>query len=172
MLDLPFPALSVPFPAGVEPVTPHGTFDPTLPFALKLPDRNPAAAMSGEARPRIVGHFATLAEAMRGAIKMAEELEPDAAPRMLAIFDRDERLVLAGATANGAVAWCAPVITSAEARVVVMEASQLRAQASRAVDWLESDLAIRLLQRADLLEARLVDPIWRAFAARTLQIAA
>ena len=172
MFDLSFPALSVPFPAGVEPVTPHGTFDPTLPFALKLPDRNPAAAMPGEARPRIIGHFSMLAEAMRGAIKMADEMEPDAAPRMLAILDRDERLVLAGATANGAVACCAPVTTATEARAVVMEASQLRAQASRAADWLESDLATRLRQRADLLEARLVDPLWRAFATRALQIAA
>ncbi len=172
MFDLPFPALSAPFPAGFAPVTPHGTIDPTLPFALMLADGNPAAAMSGEARPKIVGHFTTLAEAMRGAIKMAEELEPDAAPRMLAILDRDERLVLAGAAANGAVAWCAPVMTAAEARVVVMEASQLRAQASRAADWQESDLATRLRQRADLLEARLVDPLWRAFAARALQIAA
>ena len=172
MFDLSFPALSAPFPAGFVPVTPHGTFDPRLPFALTTPDRNPAAAMSGEARPKIVGHFTTLAEAMRGAIKMAEELEPEDAPRMVAILDRDERLVLAGAAANGAVAWCAPVTTATEARAVVMEASQLRAQASRSVDWLESDLATRLRQRADLLEARLVDPLWRAFAARALQIAA
>lgn len=172
MFDLPFPVLSAPFPAGFVPDTLHGTLDPTLPFALTLADRNPAAAMSGEARPRIIGHFTTLAEAMRGAIKIAEELEPDAAPRMLAIFDRDERLVLAGAAANGAVAWCAPVITAAEARAVVMEASQLRAQASRASGWQESDLVTRLRQHADLLEARLVDPLWRAFTARALQIAA
>ena len=172
MFDLSFPALSTPFPADAMPVVAHSTFDPALPFSLTLPDRNPAAAMSGEARPRIIGHFSTLAEAMRGAIKMADEMEPDAAPRMLAILDRDERLVLAGATANGAVAWCAPVTTATEARAVVMEASQLRAQARRAADWQESDLATRLRQRADLLEARLVDPLWRAFAARALQIAA
>lgn len=172
MFDLPFPALSAPFPAGFAPDMPHGTLDPTLPFALTLADRNPAAAMSGEARPKIIGHFATLAEAMRGAIKMAEELEPEDTPRMLAILDRDERLVLAGAAASGAVAWCAPVMTATEARVVVMEASQLRAQASRAAGWLESDLATRLRQRAYFLEARLVDPLWRAFAARALQIAA
>jgi hypothetical protein len=172
MFDLSFPALSVPFSAGRVPVTPHVTFDPTLPFALTLADRNPAAAMSGEASPRIIGQFTTLTEAMRGAIKMAEELEPDAVPHIVAILDRHERLVLAGAAANGAVAWCAPVMTATEARAVVMEASQLKAQASRAADWLESDLATRLRQRADLLEARLVDPLWRAFAARALQIAA
>ena len=117
MFDLSFPALSTPFPADAMPVVAHSTFDPALPFSLTLPDCNPAAAMSGEARPRIIGHFTALAEAMRGAIKMAEELEPDAAPRMLAILDRDERLVLAGAAANGAVAWCAPVMTATEARV-------------------------------------------------------
>ena len=172
MFDLPLLALSAPFPAGFVPDIAHSTSDPSLPFSLTLPDRNPAAAMSGEAHPRIIGHFTTLTEAMRGAIRMAEELEPDAAARMVAILDRDERLVLAGAAANGAVAWCAPVISAAEARAVVMEASQLRAQASRAADWLESDLATRLRQRADLLEARLVDPLWRAFATRALQIAA
>jgi hypothetical protein len=172
MFDLPFPALSAPLPASVMPVIAHCTTDPALPFALTLPDRNPAAAMSGEAPPRIIGHFTTLAEAMQGAIKMAEELEPEDAPRMLAILDRDERLVLAGAAANGAVAWCAPVMTATEARVVVMEASQLRAEASRAAGWLESDLATRMRQRADLLEARLVDPLWRTFATRALQIAA
>ena len=172
MFDLSFPALSTPFPADAMPVVAHSTFDPALPFSLTLPDRNPAAAMSGEAHPLIIGHFATLAEAMRGAIKMADEMEPDAAPRMLAILVRDERLVLAGAAANGAVAWCAPVMTATEARVVVMEASQLRAQANRAVDWLESDFATRLRQRADFLEARLVDPLWRAFAAHAQQLAA
>ena len=104
MFDLSFPALSAPFPAGVVPDIAHSTTDPSLPFGLTLPDRNPAAAMSGEARPRIIGHFTTLAEAMRGAIKMSEELEPEDAPRMVAILDRDERLVLAGAAANGAVA--------------------------------------------------------------------
>jgi hypothetical protein len=48
----------------------------------------------------------------------------------------------------------------------------LRAQASRAADWQEHGLSQRLRQRADLLEARLVDPLWRAFAARALQVAA
>jgi hypothetical protein len=172
MFDLSFPALSAPFPAGVVPDIAHSASDPSLPFSLTLPDRSPAATMSGEARPRVIGHFTTLAEAMRGAIKMAEELDAEPAPRMLAIFDHDERLVLAGAAAKGAVAWCAPVTTATEARAVVMEASQLRAQASRATDWQESDVATRLRQRADLLEARLVDPLWRAFATRALQIAA
>lgn len=103
---------------------------------------------------------------------MAEDLPETTAPLMLAILDSDERLVLAGMASAGAVAWCHPVMNAAEARAVVSEASQLRAQAGRAGDWSEPDLALRLRHRADLLDARLVDPLWRAFAARALQIAA
>ncbi len=62
--------------------------------------------------------------------------------------------------------------SAAEARAVVREASALRAQSLRAADWREPDLAQRLRHRADLFDARLVDPLWRAFAARALQIAA
>ena len=40
------------------------------------------------------------------------------------------------------------------------------------VDDLPPDLAQRFRYRADLLDARLVDPLWRAFTARALQIAA
>lgn len=102
MFDLPFPALSTPFPAGVVPDIAQATADPTLPFALTTPNRNTPAAMSGEAHPG--SSAATLAKAMQGTV-MAEELEPEDAPRMVAILDhRDERLVLAGAAANGAVA--------------------------------------------------------------------
>ena len=42
----------------------------------------------------------------------------------------------------------------------------------RAADWREPELARRLRHRADLFEARLVDPLWRAFTARALQVAA
>ena len=128
--------------------------------------------MSGTARPLVVDRFSMLVEAMRGAIARADQMAFGAPPQMLAILDRDDRLVLAGAATDGAVAWCHPVISAAEARAVVTEASQLRAQACRAADWQEHGLSQRLRQRADLLEARLVDPLWRAFAARALQIAA
>ena len=143
-----------------------------MPFALTLSRRAPADLMSGRAAPLVLARFATLAEAMQGAIDHAEGMAPDAAPQLLAILDRDERLVLAGAASDHAVAWCHPVTSAAEARGVVTEASQLRAQAGRAAAWGEPDLAQRLRHRADLLEARLVDPLWRAFAARALQVAA
>jgi hypothetical protein len=128
--------------------------------------------MSGRAAPLVLARFATLADAMQGAIDHAEGIVSDAAPQLLTILDRDERLVLGGAASDGAVAWCHPVTSATEARSVVTEASQLRAQAGRASAWGERDLALQLRHRADVLDARLVDPLWRAFVARALQVAA
>lgn len=171
MFDLP-----VPVPPIVQQPAPGHVFlqasrDPDPAFALTTPDRNPALALAGEARPKILAFFGTLAEAMLGAIAYADDTS-DGTPQMLAILDREGRLVLAGAAAEGAVAWCHPVASAAEARAVVTEASQLRSLGGRAADWQEEDLATRLRHRAELLEARLVDPLWRAFAARALQVAA
>ena len=173
MLDHSFLALTPALPVPMPPLMFADTAPNTVQaFALTTPDHGPGAAMSGTARPLVLDRFATLAEAMRGAIAIADQIACDASPQMLAILDRDDRLVLAGAATDGAVAWCPPVISAAEARAVVIEASQLRAHASRATDWQEHGLSQKLRQRADLLEARLVDPLWRAFAARTLQVAA
>ena len=172
MLDLPLPILPTTGARGVPPGCPSGNSDLSHPFALTLSRRAPADLMSGRAAPLVLAHFATLAEAMQGAIDHAEGIAPDAAPHLLAILDRDERLVLAGAASDHAVAWCHPVTSAVEARGVVTEASQLRAQAGRAAAWGEPALARRLRHRADLLDGRLVDPLWRAFAARALQVAA
>ena len=159
-------------PFGQPPYLGAPAFDPALPFVLTRANTNLGALLSGEARAVGLARFASLLDAMQGAIFMAEDLPETAAPLILAILDSDERLVLAGLASPGAVAWCHPVMSAAEARTVVSEASQLRAQAGRATDWSEPDLAQHLRQRADLLDARLVDPLWRAFAARALQIAA
>ena len=172
MLDLPLPIQPTAYVRGVPPHFPSGEADPSHPFALTLSRRAPADLMSGRAAPLVLACFATLAEAMQGAIDHAEGVAPDAPPQLLAILDRDERLVLAGAARDHAVAWCQPVSSAVEARGVVTEASQLRAQAGRAAACGEPDLAQRLRHRADLLDARLVDPLWRAFAARALQVAA
>ena len=172
MFDLPLPIHSTAHARGVPPHFPSCDADPDHPFALTLSRRAPADLMSGRAAPLVLARFATLAEAMQGAIDHAEGIAPDAAPQLPAILDRDARLVLAGAASDHAVAWCHPVTSAAEARGVVTEASQLRAQAGRASAWGESDLAAQLRHRADLLDARLVDPLWRAFAARALQVAA
>lgn len=172
MFDLPLPGPQTTRQTGFTPSFPSAVADHSLPFALTMAVQAPAAMMSGQARHKVLDRFSTLAEAMQGAIDYAEQLTPDDAPHILAILDRDERLVLAGAASDGAVAWCHPVANAAEARAVVREASALRAQSLRAADWREPDLAQRLRHRADLFEARLVDPLWRAFAARALQVAA
>ena len=172
MFDLPLPT---PLTIGVRGVPPGflaGDTNPNHPFVLSLSRRAPADLMSGRAAPLVLTRFAKLAEAMQGVIDHAEGIAPEAAPQLLAILDRDDRLVLAGAASDHAVAWCHPVTSAAEARGVVTEASQLRGQAGRAAAWGEPDLAVRLRHRADLLDARLVDPLWRAFAARALQVAA
>ncbi|WP_240335680.1 DNA repair protein RadC [Pseudotabrizicola algicola] len=159
-------------PFGQPPYLGAPAFDPALPFVLTRANTNLGALLSGEARAVGLARFASLLDAMQGAIFMADNLPETAAPLILAILDSDERLVLAGLASAGAVAWCHPVMSAAEARAVVSEASQLRAQAGRAGDWSEPDLAQSLRHRADLLDARLVDPLWRAFTARALQIAA
>jgi len=172
MFDLPSPVHFITGLPGIPQSFSSGDTDPSHPFALTLSRRAPTDLMSGRAAPLVLARFATLAEAMQGAIDHAEGMDTYAAPQLLAILDRDERLVLAGAASDHAVAWCHPVMSAAEARGVVTEASQLRAQAGRATAWGEPDLAQRLRHRADLLDARLVDPLWRAFAARALQVAA
>jgi hypothetical protein len=172
MFDLPLPIQPTAYARAVPPPFPSGDTDPNHPFALTLARRAPADLMSGRAAPLVLARFATLAGAMQGAIDHADAIAPDAAPQILAILDRDARIVLAGAASDHAVAWCHPVTSAAEARGVVTEASQLRAQAGRASSWGEPDLAARLRHRADLLDGRLVDPLWRAFAARALQVTA
>ena len=172
MFDLPLPIQPRTRPMGPVPGAPAVTPDPSLPFALTRMNRMSAALMSGTAAPVVVERFATLTDAMQGAFELVEDNGPDATSQLLAILDCDQRLVLAGAASHGAVAWCHPVANALEARAVVTEAVQLRAQAGRATDWHEPELAQRLRHRADLLDARLVDPLWRAFAARALQIAA
>jgi hypothetical protein len=172
MFDLPLPNHPTAHARGIPPHFPTGGPELHHPFALTLSRRAPADLLFGRAAPLVLARFATLAEAMQGAIDHAESIALDAAPQLLAILDRDERLVLAGAASDHAVAWCHPVSSAAEARGVVTEASQLRAQAGRAAAWGEPDLARRLRHRADLLDGRLVDPLWRAFAARALQVAA
>ncbi len=172
MFDLSLPIHPTAYARGVPPHFPSGDTDPSHPFALTLSRRAPADLMSGCAAPLVLARFVTLAESMQGAIDHAEGIAPDAALQLLAILDRDERLVLAGAASDHAVAWCHPAMSAAEARGVVTEASQLRAQACCAAAWGEPDLAARLRDRADLLDARLVDPLWRGFVARALQLAA
>lgn len=172
MFDFPVQTSLFTKQTGWPPSVPTANADENLPFALTTACRTPASLLSGLARPAVLARFATLAEAMQGALDHAEAMDPDMPPQLLAILDREDRLVLAGAAIDGAVSWCHPVTDAVEARAVVSEASQARAQATRAAEWREAGLAQRLRHHADLLDARLVDPLWRVFAARALQIVA
>jgi len=98
---------------GIPPHFPTGEADPSHPFALTLSRRAPADLMSGRAAPLVLARFANLAEAIQGAIDHADVIAPDAPPQLLAILDRDDRLVLGGAASNHAVAWCHPVSSAA-----------------------------------------------------------
>lgn len=172
MFDNVAPMLPAGALAGLPALLATAGFDSSLPFALTSPNPLPAAALSGTGRPVALARFFTLDEAMAGAISAADAMAPVDGAQVLAVLDREDRLVLAGLAVSGVVVWCHPVQNAIEARTVVTEASALRAQAQRASDWREPELAARLRHRADLLEARLVDPLWRSFAARALNLVA
>ncbi|PZQ96204.1 MAG: DNA repair protein RadC [Cereibacter sphaeroides] len=171
MLDLLNPTVR-PMPVGVPSATSSSIPNPIADFVLTLPNWKPAAAMSGQLCPIVLGRFETLTDAMHEAIDRADAIDHTAMPCILAILDRDERLVLAGALTKSGIAWCFPVGSASGARQVVAEACALRAQARRADQGQHSSIARNLRFRAELLEARLVDPLWRAFAAQALALAA
>jgi hypothetical protein len=95
---------------------------------------------------------------------------PGFQPRLVVIEDRSHGLVLAGAIRAGVILWQPPVASDAEARRIVTEASRLRGQAFAADGRGDRKTASTLRVRASLLEARLVDPFWRATAAALLSL--
>lgn len=95
---------------------------------------------------------------------------PGFQPRLVLIEDRTQVLVLAGAIRAGIILWQPHVASDAEARRIVTEASHLRGQAFAAEGRGEHKTASTLRARASLLEARLVDPFWRATAAALLSL--
>lgn len=95
---------------------------------------------------------------------------PGFQPRLAVIEDRSHGLVLAGAIRAGVILWQPPVASDAEARRIVTETSRLRGQAFAADGRGDRKTASALRVRASLLEARLVDPFWRATAAALLSL--
>ena len=87
MFDLPLPIQPTAYMRGVPPHFPSGETDPNHPFALTLSRRAPADQLSRRAAPLVLSRFATLADAMQGAIDHAEGIAPDAALQLLAIVD-------------------------------------------------------------------------------------
>lgn len=91
-------------------------------------------------------------------------------PHLMFIQDSERGLVLAGETRAGIILWQPPVASDAEARRIVTEASRLRGMAFAASGGGDAASARDLRFRASLLEARLVDPFWRATAAELLRL--
>lgn len=91
-------------PTGLPVAFLPASFSPDHPFALTLPNASLAAALSGMAQPVVLARFASLADAMQGAVTAADHMDLEAAPQILAILDRDDRLVLAGVATSGAIA--------------------------------------------------------------------
>jgi len=88
--------------------------------------------------------------------------------RLIIIQDGALGLVLAGEIRAGIILWQQPVASDGEARRIVIEASRQRGLAFAASGRGDHAPARALRFRAALLEARLVDPLWRETAAELL----
>lgn len=106
----------------------------------------------------------------RGDIRIGTDEALRFQPRFAVILDCDHGLVLAGVIRAGVILWQQPVSSDAEARRVVTDASGLRGRAFAAADRGEHRSAREFRECAALLEARLVDPIWRETAADLLRL--
>ena len=145
MFDLPQIAQPIARPAGLVPFFANLAPDRSLPFALTVAKRNMGSMMAGESTSIEVDRFATLVDAMHAAVMLSGEFGPNPAPALIAILDRDQRLVLAGTLTDGAVAWCHPVASASEARAVVNRPGFTGGQNSRRIahygtDTKEEDL--------------------------------
>lgn len=128
-------------------------------------------------RSLILAECRTLSEAiaiartrvMAGDFETGSNDAPGFSPNIFTILDRDQCLALAGEARSGDIRWCDPVASDAEARMVVIQASRLRAEASFEAGADNHSAARNLRFRASVLEGRLVDPFWRAAARQALR---
>lgn len=91
-------------------------------------------------------------------------------PRLIVVQDSTLSLVLAGEIRAGIILWQHPVANDGEACRIVIEASRLRGMAFAASGRGDHGSARDLRFRASLLEARLVDSVWRETAAELLHL--
>ena len=157
---------------------------PALQGARRLPLRisclgsiSPEDADAPRERCLALGEVTRPEEAMRlSALLVSKGDYPGAValsnfqPRLAFIEDCAHGLVLAGAIRAGIILWQPPVASDAEARRIVTEASRLRGQAFAADGRGDGKTARTLRNQASLLEARLVDPVWREEAAALLSL--
>lgn len=116
--------------------------------------------------PEEAMRFASL-RLSRGDVCTGPDSFPHFRPRIMLIQDSDHGLVLAGEIRGGIILWQQPVVSDAEARRIVTEASRLRGLAFRTSAPAE---AHEIRYRAAALETRLVDPFWREAAADLLRL--
>lgn len=92
------------------------------------------------------------------------------APERILIRDSLHRVALGGEVIGKTIEWCNPVTSDDEASSVRRAAANLRVESAIESGWDNYSTARGLDHRAELLEARLVDPIWRVEAANALQL--
>lgn len=154
---------------------------PRLRHARKLPLRISCIATTGYdgfERTTVIGRRAAAEQAMilachrvaRDDIRINSYDALRFRPRIMVIQDSDLGLVLGGEIRADIVLWQHPVVSDAEARRVVLEASRLRGRAFTSAGRGDGAVARDLRIRASLLEARLVDPYWREIAAELLRL--
>ncbi|MBP1847859.1 hypothetical protein J2046_006143 [Rhizobium petrolearium] len=106
----------------------------------------------------------------RGDVGPCEDTGLRFEPRLIVIQDSALGLVLAGEIRAGIILWQQPVANDSEARRIVIEASRKRGMAFAASGRRDHTAARVLRFGAALLEARLVDPLWRETAAELLRL--
>lgn len=156
---------------------------PALHRAGKLPLRVTCiGVVSVEAesfdRTVAIGAYPTPEEAMgvaaervqRGDVRVGTDETMRFQTSFVVIHDRDHGLVLAGVVRAGIILWQEPVASNAEARRAVTDASRLRGLAFAAADRGEHASARAFRHSAAMIEARLVDPIWRDTASELLRL--
>lgn len=90
-------------------------------------------------------------------------------PRNIVLRDASHRLVLGGKVVGTAVDWCKPVASDEEAALVRQKADALKREGDLENGWDNYSTAQDLWAQAALIEARLVDPAWRAHTLAALQ---
>ena len=106
----------------------------------------------------------------QGDIRIGDDDALHFRPRLIVVQDNTLGLVLAGEIRAGIILWQQPVASDGEARRIITEASRLRGMALAASGERDHATARDLRFRAALLEARLVDPVWRETAADLLRL--
>ncbi len=160
-------ALTSHFPIIADPAQLAGAGPFTLSCVGEVTAHAPDLGSYPQQVTILLGRFRRFAEAFACAKRRGRQ--PDLCvdtlsgftPNLLIIKDGCKRLCLAGQIARAGPVWCEPVASDTEARQVVLEACQIRSQAMLAMDQGAPAKAQTLRFHAAVLEARLVDPVWR-----------